>query len=245
MTQNNDRAWEIVMENLSRAERDRLLRLAQTLRIDTDDPVWVMVLATSMTRGQILNARKEVSRDIETAIEQLNKELQKALERTSEIAEADLQRRQQQYSRAIEEAAQQAIREAVNREKPRRPWRSIAIAGLVVLVLTATAAGLGAVAGRQEAADTYAKLAARYEGPYTEAQEKLLRVVDGNLPRAEDLMARCADKAFEPADGGRACKVTLWLEHPGGESLDRASSDWLERTWQGVWTTVGWLDDPR
>jgi ElaB/YqjD/DUF883 family membrane-anchored ribosome-binding protein len=244
MTQRNDRAWQILMEKLSQSERDRLLRLTQELKIDTDDPMWVMMLATSMTRGEIVQARTDVARDIEAAIEHLNKELAKTRKRMLDIADAELRRKHQQYQREIAEAAQQAIRQAVNREKPRRPWRSIAIAGLAALMLTAAAAGLGAVAGRQEAAATHQRLADRFQGPYTQSEEELLTVVDGNLLRARKLMNRCRDNAFEPVNGGRACKVTLWLEQPGGEPLDQASPGWLERTWRGFWTALSLPDDP-
>jgi ElaB/YqjD/DUF883 family membrane-anchored ribosome-binding protein len=245
MTQRNDRSWQIVMENLSKSERDRLLRLAQQLKVDTDDPVWVMMLATSMTRGEIVQARTDVARDIEAAIEHLNEELAKTRKRTLKIANAELRHRHQQYQRALDDAARQAIRDAVNSEKPRRPWRSVAIAAVAGLVLTAGAAGLGAVAGKMEAAKTYAKLAARYEGPYTESQETFLTVVSGNLARADGVMARCRDTTFQPAPGGRVCKVTLWLEEPGDAPLDRASPDWLTRTWTSFWTVVGWPDGSR
>jgi hypothetical protein len=242
MTQRNDRAWQILMENLSQSERDRLLRLAQELKIDTDDPVWVMMLATSMTRGEIVQARTDVARDIEAAIEHLNEELAKTRKQAVKIADGELRRKHQQYQRALDDAARQAIRDAVNSEKPRRPWRSVAIAGVAALVLTAGAAGLGAVAGKMEAAKTHAKLAARYEGPYTRTEEKLLTVVSGNLARADDVMAKCAETTFEPLQGARACKVTLWLEEPGDASLDRASPDWLTRTWHNLWTVIGWPD---
>mgnify|MGYP006441479837 CR=1 FL=1 len=235
MTDANDKAWEIALEDLSKKERDRVLRLALLLGVDTADPVWIMLLATALARQEIAGAREQTVTEIEktvtkveTAAEEFVDELKRQRATIVQDARKELNAERETQEERLREAAREAVNAGVAQKKHATGWKWAAVAGVVALLLTGSAFAIGAVVGQQDAAMTHDRIAERFQGPYSTDEEKLLSITGANLEQADEIIQQCQEKAFTPAQGGRACRITVWVKKSDASDA-RTSRSWPDR----------------
>lgn len=229
MTDPDHKAWEIALAQLSTAERERVLKIAQLMSVDPGDPVWPMLAAAGLARDGMTNVMSEAAEKIDNSLKELSQSLeavrQEEFERFREQLEEQHARffkeLRDQHKKALEEYKEESrARSAnVNDTRPERKqgttaWKRGAAVVLLVAVAGAVAFGAGTVIGRQNAAATHDRIAGRFEGPYSINEAKLLDITGANLDRATRIMSECRRSAFEPEAGGRACRITVWMQKP-------------------------------